>query len=433
MALIGLLLAASLSAQPSRLVLGQDAGAELVVDAPAHAVVALSTSVGGISEPRYDGDLWRARFTPPSRRAPAVALILAVLEQGGSRELLWLALPMSGSDTMEIETKPGAKVVADVAGSTIGPLVADARGRLRLPMVVPPGVKFGTLHITDKLGNQNEMPLDLQPPPFTRLRIAPRREWVAAGDSLELEIFAVRPDGSPEERAPGVEAAEGEIEIERRLEAGTWLARFTAPAQGADVVIIDAKSAGQRASLEVPIRSASGQPAWMARTWQRPWTVSGGLIAGGGGTYEGAGAGSLLIDAAVRIRSLPIEAVLEGGGSAFTPLTQGFAQTETNAHSRSWMLQAGVRAVTELVRGLDGHAAILAGAQRQRITLVGAGATSSWSWTPRVAFTMGAGLRLGPGRALAQLQFDGSESGVAGLAGSLGGVQLQLGYLVVLR
>ena len=46
---------------------------------------------------------------------------------------------------------------------------------------------------------------------------------------------------------------------------------------------------------------------------------------------------------------------------------------------------------------------------------------------------MGVNLRLGPGRALAQLQFDASRSGAAGLDGSLGGVQVQIGYLVAVR
>jgi hypothetical protein len=39
-------------------------------------------------------------------------------------------------------------------------------------------------------------------------------------------------------------------------------------------------------------------------------------------------------------------------------------------------------------------------------------------------------LRLGPGRALAQVQVDSSASGIAGLGGSLSGVQAMLGYLV---
>ena len=431
MALIALLFAASLTAQPASLTLGRDAGADLLLAGSALAKVTLSTSVGSVSEPRREGDVWKARFTPPSRRAPAVALVLAQIEQGADRALVWLSIPLSGSDTMEIETKPGSRVEAEVAGSTIGPLLADGRGRVRLPMVVPPGVKAGTLRITDKLGNMNEKPLDLEPPPFTRLRIAARGEAANSGLPLELEIFVVRADGTPEDRTPGIDADDGDAEIEQHLGPGLWLARFTPAANAAGSALVEAKAAGQRAALEVPVRAPDGTTGY--RRWGRPWAISAGFIGGGGATYDGAGVGSALIEGAVKLKSLPLEAVIEGGGSAFTPVTQGFGINATDAHSRSWLLQGGVRGVTQLVRGLDGHATLLIGAQRQRVTLLGANETSRWSWTPHVALALGANLRFGPGRALAQVQFDGARSGAAGLDGSVGGVQVQFGYLVTLR
>lgn len=434
MAVIALLVAASLSAEPSRLVLGKDGGADLELTAPAQAKINWSASVGSVSDVRRDGDSWKARFTPPTRRAPSVALILAQIEQGADRELAWLAIPLSGSDTMEIETKPGSNVQAEVAGSTIGPVTADARGSVRLPMVVPPGVKTGTLRITDKLGNMNEKPLDLEPPPFTRLRIAARGESAGPGEPIGLEIFVVRADGTPEDRAaPSIEADEGEAAIEERVAPGVWSARFTFAPGASGSAVVEARGAGQRASLEIPLRSAGGNAPRSARWDGRPWGLSAGLIGGGGATYDGAGSGSLLLDASVRIPSLPLEAVIEGGGSAFSEVTQGIAQGAVDARSRSWMLQGGVRGATQLARGLDGHAALLIGAQRQRVLLRAAAETFSWSWTPHLALAMGVNLRLGPGRALAQLQFDASRSGAAGLTGSLGGVQVQVGYLVAVR
>ena len=107
MAVIALLAAAAFGASPAKLVLGKDAGADLVLRASARAHVTITASVGTVSEPGRDGDVWRARFTPPSRRAPSVALILAQVDEEGERDLHWLSIPLAGSDTMEIETRPG--------------------------------------------------------------------------------------------------------------------------------------------------------------------------------------------------------------------------------------------------------------------------------------------------------------------------------------
>ena len=84
------------------------------------------------------------------------------------------------------------------------------------------------------------------------------------------------------------------------------------------------------------------------------------------------------------------------------------------------------------MRGVDGHVTVLAGAQDQvvHVRSVTSPPVDNHSWNPHAALALGANLRLGPGRALAQVQFDSGATGVAGLTGSVGSVQLQLGYLV---
>ena len=201
MALIATLLAFSFTAQPGHLVLGRDAGADLTVHAPAGATVTLSSSVGTVSAPRHEGEVWTARFIPPALHSPSVAIILLQVDADGARELAWLSLPLSGADTMEIETRPGSSVMAVVAGTTVGPVIADKSGTARLSMVVPPGVAMGTLHITDKLGNKSEKPLDLEPPPFSRVRMASRSQGATTVSPAELEIFVIKPDGTPDDDA----------------------------------------------------------------------------------------------------------------------------------------------------------------------------------------------------------------------------------------
>ena len=439
MALIAALVAASLVADPARLVLGNNAGATLTLRAPASAAVKLSASVGTVSEPQRDGDVWRARFTPPSLKAPTVALLLAQVDEDGSRELAWLSIPLSGADTMEIETRPGSKVSAEVAGATIGPVIADQAGAARLPMIVPPGVDRATLHIVDKLGNSGDKPLDLEPPPFSRVRMAARSTGANGSAPLELEIFVVKPDGSPDDSAKvGITADDGEVEVRKRIAPGVYLARYFAPNGKAGTVHFAAKANGQLAAADVKVsvqRVVIAQPFWRsALASRRPWSVAFGLLGGVGGTFDGATEGSVLLEAAMRLEILPVEAVLELGASFFSEVTQ-YGPNPTNAErarAQSRLAQVGLRLGRQLANGLDGHATLLFGVHSQAIgrTFPTNTRVADDGFTPRFALALGANLAAGPGRVLLQLQLDSSAPGIAGLAGSLSGVQVMLGYLV---
>lgn len=443
MALIAALVAASLTADPASLVLGRDKGAQLSISAPAGATVKLSASVGTIGEVHRQGDTFHARFNAPPLKAPTVALLLAQVDHDGVRELAWLSIPLSGSDTMEIETRPGSQVQADVAGTVIGPVIADKSGTARLPMIVPPGVNKATVHITDKLGNVSDKPLDLDPPPFSRVRMASRVAQANAASPLELEIFVVRPDGSPDDDAKlEVTSGDGEVEVRRRVGPGVYLAQWLAPAGKSGVAHVGAKANGQLAApVEVPVsaaRVAIARPFWRSALVDRqPWSVSVGLLGGLGSSFDGAFGGTVLLEASMRLEILPLEALFDLGGSWFSEVVQ-YGANSTNAErakAQSRLVQVGLRLGRQIIGGLDGHAALLFGLQSQLVsrTLPTGVQLAQDGWTPRFGLALGANYQLGPGRALAQLQFDSSASGVAGLAGSLSSVQVMLGYLVTVR
>ncbi len=442
MALILGLLAISLSANPGSLVLGKDTGANLEIHAPSDAKLTLSANVGSVSAPKQDGDVFRAHYTPPSIKSPSVALVLAISERGGDRELGWLAIPLTGADTMEIQTRAGSKVEANVAGKTMGPVTADNGGIARIYMVVPPGVQKAVLHITDPLGNSTQKPLNLDPPPFSRMRMAPRE---SGGGQIDLEVFVVRPDGAPDDDAKlDLKSGEGEFEVRRRVGPGTYLVRYTAPAGKTGTTHLEARTNGGRTTLELPVVGAGPRPAaasgalWRSTLNSRsPWSVSAGVIGGGGATFDGAGGGTVLGEVAVRLKDLPIEAVLDGGAAWFGEYTQ-YGATPTNAErvrSQSQQIDLGARVGVQLTDRLDGHLTLLVGAQRQAIsrTLPNQSVLSNDAWTPKFAAALGANLILGPGRVLAQVVADSSPSGTAGLGGSLASVQLMAGYLVTIR
>jgi hypothetical protein len=159
---------------------------------------------------------------------------------------------------------------------------------------------------------------------------------------------------------------------------------------------------------------------------QRSWSFSMGLLGGGGATYDGPTTGTVLLEAALRIEALPEEVLFEVG--------PGFFSSKNGMQTQTAIAQFGLRVQRELVRGLDGHAALLAGLTHQSVSpTAGGGTWTDDGWAPRLELALGANLRLGPGRALAQLQLDVAPSAVARQSGSLSGLQVLAGYLFTLR
>ena len=140
----------------------------------------------------------------------------------------------------------------------------------------------------------------------------------------------------------------------------------------------------------------------------------------------------------MRIESYPLEVLLDVGGSFF-----GWASQYTStpalaeqAKAHAWLGQIGVRGMYEVLRNLDVHASAAVGLQDQSVHTIlplNLGRMDDSGFSPRVALALGANYCIGPGRALAQIQFDWASSHVAQLAGSTSGVQGMVGYLVSVR
>jgi hypothetical protein len=433
MAAVALLIAASLSAQPPQLILGKDSGADLEVEAPSGAKVAFSTSVGTITGAQRQGSVVRARFNAPPLRVPSVALVLAQIDDGNDRELRWLSIPLTGSDTMVIETRPGSKVEAVAGGRVLGQGSALDDGTVRLPMLVPPGVRTAVLKITDKLGNTTEKPLDLAPPPFSRVRLAARSETAP----IEVEIFVVKPDGTPDDEAKVALAADdGETSVPKRIGPGVYLAEHEPPPGRAGTAHLEAKANGQLATLEVPLHAA---PAGARRArGSGPWSVSAGLLGGLGRSFVGATAGSVLAEVAMRIESYPVEALLDLGWTSQSEISQytGVPALTEKAKAHAWLAQIGARGSYDVMRRLAVHGSVAFGLQNQnvRITLpLNLGRFEDSGLSARLAIAAGVNYAVGPGRALAQVQLDWTSKRVAQLESSTSGLQGMVGYLVAIR
>jgi hypothetical protein len=334
---------------------------------------------------------------------------------------------------MVIETRPGSKVEAVAGGRVLGQGSAQDDGTVRLPMLVPPGVRTAVLKITDKLGNTTEKPLDLAPPPFSRVRLAARSETAP----IEVEIFVVKPDGTPDDEAKvALAATDGEASVRKRIGPGVYLAEYEPPPGRAGTAHLEAKANGQLATLEVPLHAAPAG-ARHARG-SGPWSVSAGVLGGLGGAFVGATAGSVLAEVAMRIESYPLEALLDLGWTSQAEVSQysGVPALTERAKAHAWLVQIGARGSHDVMRRLAMHGSLAVGMQNQkvRITLpLNLGRFEDSGLSARLAIAAGVSYSIGPGRALAQVQLDWTSKRVAQLESSTSGLQGMVGYLVAIR
>jgi hypothetical protein len=213
-----------ISAEPHRLVLGRDGGAELRIAAPAEVEdLALAASAGRIEAVRrLPGGGFAARYRPPADRIPQVAIVSALGRT--ARGLLdgWLALPLSGRGDARIRTRPGARIALRIGDETFGPRAAGADGVAVIPLVVPPGVRQA---------HQGFTPVDLHVPETPLVHAILDRATVHADRSETVRVLAyvVAPHGAARRGdVPVFEPTRGAVAFAAR-EPGAFEGTWTLP------------------------------------------------------------------------------------------------------------------------------------------------------------------------------------------------------------
>jgi hypothetical protein len=441
-----LAIAVNVTADPSSLTLGKDTSGKIAVrvtGAFGHSVknanVTLSTNLGTVSNVDAAGDgTFTARYTPPKSRAPAVALLAADAEVDGDHAVGWLALPLLGSDSMALETKPRSTVQVRIADREFGPVEANAKGEVQIEVVVPPGVNKATMHIEDPLGNTADRQIDLDPPPFERLRVVPvGPPRVGPGESLEMQAFVIRRDGSgdPDARV-SASADRGEVDVSRNRR-GIVAVSWEPPRGASGEAAIAVESQGERAELRASILSLpqSTRGSWTTRLG----TSSFALLGSGGAATNGSPILGATAESAIALRSTPFELLLDVGTTRLFPADETapatFLGRTERARATSLSAELGIRG-TSSMSGFDVHAALLLGVQETWVSAT-SGGTPSISRTDsqlglRASAAAGASWRAGPGRILVQLQTSVLPFSAAGLQTPLGGFALQAGYALPL-
>lgn len=262
--LLLLLWATPVKLEPAALTFGP-AESPLEVLAPGAVAVKVwcgSCGNGAVSaaEPVSPGR-FRVRFTAPKERFPRVVLLgVEARAENGAKQVSWVALPLMANASLKLETKPQAAVTVTIGAKSFGPLPADARGKLTLPVVVPPGFPSATVVAADRAGNVTTTSLDLAAQPFPRAAVLVPEGEAGADQRLELEVFAVEPDGAPLVDASRLRILSrlGTVETPLARGGGVFTVGYRAPKSvsgGPDTVSV-AVEGSPPMQLEVPVRAA---------------------------------------------------------------------------------------------------------------------------------------------------------------------------------
>ena len=159
---------------PERVVLGQDSRVTLEVRVPPDSgPVRGAASSGAFTRERVEGGAVRVfEWTPPPVRHPLVAVLAFWVEDGtppsdvtsagtGRSEVGIVRIPLLGKTRLDVSTAAGASVVVEVSSRRFGPVKADDKGRARVPVEVPPGVRAATVLATrGTLRTRADIPLE---------------------------------------------------------------------------------------------------------------------------------------------------------------------------------------------------------------------------------------------------------------------------------
>jgi hypothetical protein len=252
------------------------AGAALAPAAPPRLVA--STGKLGPVTPGQGPGRFEADWQPSDSPQPEVLGLVAILPRcplcatplaiGAAR------LPVAAAIDLPGKTDPGVVTRVEIAGRVWGPVRADADGRFALPVIVPPGTRWGLATSESAVGNARRTKLDLRLPDAPGLRCAAWPERLPADGSSEAGLFCVGWNASgraAELRKLRATARRGSVSSPEPGDDGTWRARYRSPSGGAgmDAITFAWEHGGATARDEVAVGLAAGAPASIA------WRVDG--------------------------------------------------------------------------------------------------------------------------------------------------------------
>lgn len=196
--------------------------------------------------------LFHATYELPSTRYPEVAIIVALSPWPGPSSIEGalgrLLVPLSGSVDLPGRTEPEAEMTLEIAGVTFGPVKAGTDGRFSLPVVVPPGHRFGIGTAVDKAGNKRKSRVDLALPPTDQLACVANPTRLPADGAAQARILCAASDPF------------GKPVASRSVQLTTQRGRLTDPQVREDAMI---------EWIYTAPRSQPGEPDTLLATWRQ--------------------------------------------------------------------------------------------------------------------------------------------------------------------
>jgi hypothetical protein len=171
---------------PERIVLGRHRTATVeVAGLPGAGPVEADVNVGVVTALRAQGDRVRISYTAPEQRSPQ-ELCLLLRRKGGGERAVAARLPLWAYAVVPVKTRPNSQVTLTIADQVFGPSPSGRRGKLKLRVLVPPGVTSGLAVSVGDTGMRSTRKVDIRPADYNRLALAVSRR---SGEPRSLHII----------------------------------------------------------------------------------------------------------------------------------------------------------------------------------------------------------------------------------------------------
>ena len=269
-------------AERPRLTLGNEDSVVLAIEVRGFAAGAPLTLRGltnvGSLDPLAAGSTpgrFFSRYVTPKEQFPQVALIVIEATAGDQQARGVIRLPLFAPAEMPFRTDPHAQVTLRVGDRIFGPTTADDSGRVKLGIVVPPGVGIGQARAVDSDGNLSETIVDLQPTPYPRaVIVAPPR--LEVGTLTEVSVYATEPRGEPTPaRSIALRPSRGVVHALEPGPAGEARFLYEAPSRIEVVTFESSRPSDPAGSSQLSTRLGAGPARKLTLTPSSSWLVIG--------------------------------------------------------------------------------------------------------------------------------------------------------------